>query len=138
MPAADSPTFWQSFRQRRGAMIGLVFVGLLFVVAMFGPFLSGTVALFWWDDAGIVFPILGDLFNKGSYPYIHDLAFNILALLLPVVVLAKLIIRRGSSLLWFSSLAAFIAFVLLSALLPLTPSGSWWRGSVQDARGQTV
>ena len=62
---------------------------------MYGPLLSGAVALIWWDDTGLSFPVLADLFNKGSYPYIHDLAFNLFALLLPPLLLAWAVVRRA-------------------------------------------
>lgn len=76
-----------------GVKPALVVLAVVFLLAVYAPVVCGETALFWHDDAGWRLPLLRELFNANTQK-IHDLCFNILALLLPVAVLAWRPLRR--------------------------------------------
>ena len=79
---------------KRGLRVSCYLVGLLFLLGVYAPFLANDDALIWWDETGLSFPLIADLFNYWSYPQRHDLLFNLAALLLPVWVAAWFLLRR--------------------------------------------
>lgn len=111
---------------------GCAVVGLFAVLAIYAPFLA-TEAAWWWDGS----PAVADLFNRRSYPKHHDLAFNLLALLLPVFVGFWLLARRltaGSRL-----RTCAIALVVLWGLaqIPLWPRAQGGAQALWDDRPTT-
>lgn len=95
-PKARSPLgvslgrFWE----KRGARWSCYAVLGFMLLGVYAPFLASDAALVWWDERGLRFPVLGDLFNVWSYPQRHDLLFNILALLLPVFAITWWALRK--------------------------------------------
>lgn len=77
-----------------GVRTSLAFIACLILIAIYAPFLCGEVALIWVDDQGLRLPVFGDLFNRWSYHSPHDLFFNLVALLLPFLLLGGWLLRR--------------------------------------------
>lgn len=115
----------ERFSRNRWAKGGAVVAGLFILAALYAPWLASEVALVWWGDDGFSLPILGDLFNRNSYPKHHDLLFNIGGVLLPFLVLGWWLLRRrwsvGRRLRWS---AAIILLGWLGAMAPLLPGSS--------------
>lgn len=70
--------FWAYFKENRGAVIGLWFVGLLFVAAIFAPFLSGYDPTeqfrdhllqppFWQEGGSLAFPLGTDAVGRDMW-----------------------------------------------------------------------
>ena len=122
MPEAVSPLtlalrrFWRIPSGRRACWVLLLFV----LVAVYAPFLASESAYFWWDERGLSFPLLRDLFNFHSFRERHDLLFNIVAVLLPFLLIAGRLLRRYWSIRRrLLSSVLLIVVVWLMAQLPL-------------------
>jgi peptide/nickel transport system permease protein len=76
---------------------GCLVVGLFILAAIYAPFLATEVAWWWSGPDGWSMPVLGDLFNRRSYPQYHDLLFNLLAVLLPILGAFWWLVRRRLS-----------------------------------------
>lgn len=121
--------FW-SRPGARWAVRGLL---AILVLGIYAPFLCSESALLWRDQSGWSVPIFTDLFNLWTYPKHHDLFFNIVALLLPFLLIAGWFLRRRWSLsqrIFAGTGLALLAWV--GAMLPLVPTstGNWqplWR-----------
>jgi peptide/nickel transport system permease protein len=118
--------FWRTWPAR----IGVGLLGLFVLVATYGPFIASDVALVWWDDDGLRFPVITDLFNMNSYGKPHHLLFNLLALLLPIFVILWLVLGRfwhwsgpGRALLCTTLLVVSIIASLLPWLPPAVDDG---------------
>ena len=85
---------WERFVSRGSTRVGLVVIGLIIAMGIYAPFLSNEVALVWWDHQGLCFPAITELFNQRSYAKLHDLFFNVAALLLPMTLLVLWFLRR--------------------------------------------
>jgi peptide/nickel transport system permease protein len=85
---------WERFMSRGTSRVGLVIMGIITAMGIYAPFLSNEVALIWWDDHGLRFPVISDLFNRNSYEKPHDLFFNVIAVTLPFVLAASWFLRR--------------------------------------------
>jgi len=108
-------------------------VGLVALVGIYAPFLCNEVAVVWSDSGGLRLPILRSLFNANEYPQLYDLGFNVLALLLPVLLVGWFALRRrwsaGRRLSW--SLIIWMVAVAAS-LVPI------WKGeALYDQRPWT-
>lgn len=110
--------FWRQPSARWG-------VAILTVFALFGtyaPFLSGDIALLWWDETGLSFPGISALFNKTVFRDAHDYFFNLLALTTPLflgtALVAKKRLRPGRVIKW--GLLGTVGLFALT-LLPLFP-----------------
>lgn len=112
---------------------GCAAVAAFALLAIYAPFLATEAAL-WWDGS----PALADLFNRRSYPKHHDLAFNLLALLLPAGaafwVLARRRLTALARLRW--CLLALVAAWGL-AQIPLWPRAQGGRQALWDDRPTT-
>ncbi len=53
------PTTWVRFRGRKSPMIGLVLLGVLFVIAALAPFLAGNRPILFIDGEGLELPVFG-------------------------------------------------------------------------------
>jgi peptide/nickel transport system permease protein len=80
------------FWHRTGVKPSVVALGFLILVAIYAPFIASDVAIVWWRD-GLSFPLVADLFNRRSYLHAHDLLFNVLTLLLPLLLLFYVLTR---------------------------------------------
>jgi peptide/nickel transport system permease protein len=102
-------------------------VVLLFLAAVYAPFLASETALFWSDPTGARFPILGELFNRRAYEQRHDLLFNLLSLLLPPLAIAWFALRHRWSvtrrLRWS---VGMIAAMWCLCQFPLLPAHGRW------------
>lgn len=82
-------------------------IAAVFVVALYAPFVCNEAALIWRDASGLSFPILRSLFNANEYPQAYDYVYNVLALLLPALLVAGWLLRRRWSLVrrfWYGAL----------------------------------
>jgi peptide/nickel transport system permease protein len=117
--------------------IGLVVLGLLVLVAVYAPFIATEAALLHAGRDGLGSPALADLFNRRSYPAIHDYLFNVLAVTLPFLGLGWALmrgLRRSRRLAW--CVLAFLAVAGLGTL-PIIPGEHGWR-AVWSERPATV
>lgn len=103
--------FWQG----TGARIGVCVVVGFILLAVYAPFFASEVAIVWWDEQGLSLPVFADLFNRRSYAQQHDLLFNLLIVLLPLLMTGWYLLGRFAS--WS------VTRRLLSALALVT--GSW-------------
>ena len=85
---------WKRFSENKAARIGMWAVALIFLVGTYAPFLGSEIALIWWDENGLSFPVLDSMFNRREYTHRHDLLFNLAALLLPLFVVAGFFLRK--------------------------------------------
>ncbi len=82
------------FWRLRGAKFGAyAFVGF-FLIGAYAPFIASETAMVWHDQNGWRFPLLIDLFNAWTYAKPHDLLFNLVALLMPPLLLMGWLLRR--------------------------------------------
>jgi peptide/nickel transport system permease protein len=102
------------------ARFALALLALLFLVAVYAPFLVNEVAWVWHDRSGWSMPLISDLFNQWSYPHWYDLMFNLLALELPVLLAMGLLLpsSRATRLLLIA-VALVASFV--GCCLPVLP-----------------
>lgn len=108
------------------------------VLAIYAPFLATEAALLWQGPDGWSSPAFGDLFNRRSYPQYHDLAFNLLAVLLPAFIGFWILARRrlspGRRLGW-CAVALVLAFI--AAQVPVWPRGAGMQ-AIWDDRPATL
>lgn len=118
---------WRRFIARGSSRFGLVIMGLIVALGVYAPFLSNEIALVWWDDQGLSFPAISDLFNRRSYEKPHDLFFNVAALLLPVLLVGQWFLRRrirtGQRIL---DMLGVIVVIGLLCWTPLIPGKNGW------------
>ncbi len=115
---------WRKPTVRWGSWLSLV----VLLAGIYSPFLANELALVWWGPQGLKFPLIGDLFNRWSFPKYYDVYFNIAALLLPVLLVSGWLVRRRVSL--GRRVVAGMAVVLVLGSLcfvPLIPSPSGWQ-----------
>ena len=121
---------WERFISRSSSRWGLVMIGVIIGMGIYAPFLSNEMALVWWDKQGLSFPVFSDLFNKRSYAKVHDLAFNVTAVLLPILLLGQWLLRhrlRPGKRVKLVVVGIMIGFV--SALIPFIPSDKGWKSA---------
>lgn len=123
LAASPGARLWRAVRRDRAAVAALVLVALAGLAAVYAPFLAGDTALVWYQPGqGLSFPVLADLFNRWSFRRPHDLVFNLLALLLPLLTVAGWSLRRrwslGRRLAWG---AAIIALATALCWIPWLP-----------------
>jgi peptide/nickel transport system permease protein len=107
--------------------LGLAILGLVWLAAIYAPFLATESAWVWWDGAGLQLPVLASLFDRNTYPKAHDLLFNLLALALPVFAGYCWFAR---SVRWSRRLGrCAIAFAILAAVVtvPWRSAGDGWK-----------
>jgi peptide/nickel transport system permease protein len=127
-PSTNSPGAMalQRFWTAPSVRVATWLLAFLVLVAVYAPFLASEVALIWIDGQGIAFPLIADLFNRGTYERVHDLLFNLVALTLPFFAAGWWLLRRrwtvGRRLLL--STAALVGLWLL-AMLPVPTSNRW-------------
>lgn len=114
--------------------LGCAAVGVFLLAAAYAPFLATEAALVWSGPDGLSFPALADLFNRRSYPKPHDLLFNLLAVLLPLMAAfwfaARARLSAGRRLVWCAA-SLVAAFAL--AQVPLLPrQGGGWQAAWDD------
>ncbi len=85
---------WRRFIAKRSAKIGMWSALVIFLTGTYAPFIASEIALIWWDENGLQFPAFASLFNRLEYVHRHDLLFNLIALLLPIMVLAGVFLRK--------------------------------------------
>jgi peptide/nickel transport system permease protein len=125
--ASPAALAWARFWEQPSSRWGTALVALVVLMAVYAPFLCSEVALVWWDGDGLHFPLLADLFNRRSYPKYHDLAFNVAALLLPLLVIVGVVLRQRLS--WTRRIgggAALILLVWILSMVPLIPTTHGW------------
>ncbi len=129
MPEALSPAdqafarFWRPL----GVRVAVVALAAVLLAGIYAPFMASEVAILWRDDTGISLPFFADLFNRVSYPHVNDLLFNVLALLLPFLLLGGWLLRRRVALRRLLGLGvALVVAALLLAMVPLIPSAKGW------------
>ena len=121
---------WERFISRSSSRWGLAMIGVIIGMGIYAPFLSNEMALVWWDKQGLSFPVFSDLFNKRSYAKVHDLAFNVTAVLLPILLLGQWLLRhrlRPGKRVKLVVVGIMIGFV--SALIPFMPSDNGWKSA---------
>jgi peptide/nickel transport system permease protein len=120
---------WERFISRGSSRIGLVLIGIIVGMGIYAPFLSNELALVWWDDQGLRFPIFSDLFNRRRYAKYHDLLFNVTAILLPLLLIGQWCLRKrwrpGRRLL---AMIVVIVSAFIVSMVPFMPSSSGWSG----------
>ncbi|HEX3135674.1 MAG TPA: ABC transporter permease, partial [Planctomycetota bacterium] len=125
---------WERFISRRSSRLGLVLIALIVGMGVYAPFLSNELALVWWDETGLRFPAFVDLFNRRSYQKPHDLAFNVLALLLPVLLVIQWFLRHrlrtGQRIV---GMLGVVAGVSIACAVPIIPGSYGWI-AVWDSR----
>jgi len=119
------------FVAKRLHRLGLWVVAVVVLLAVYAPFLAGETALVWWHD-GFSLPILADLFNRRSYPKPHDLLFNVVAVVLPFLILGWRLWRAdGWRKLRWSVVIVIVACA--ACLVPCIPrSGTSWQALWSD------
>ncbi len=110
-----------------GARFGGAVLAVMLLAAIYAPFIAGDVALLWHDADGWRAPVFADLFNRSSYAKPHDLLFNLVAVLLPALLLGGWLLRRR----WTMSRRILSALALIAAawllcLAPVIPAGQGW------------
>ncbi|MBA3936487.1 MAG: ABC transporter permease [Planctomycetes bacterium] len=129
---------WSRFLARRSSRYGLGMLALIVLTGIYAPFLSNEVALVWWDQDGLRFPLIWDLFNRRSYEKIYDVYFNVLALLLPVLAVVFATLGRRIGVTGRIKIGvASLALVGTFCLLPVFP-GHGGRVAVWDHRPFTA
>jgi len=123
------------FAAMGSARFGLAILALFLVGAIYAPFLGGEVAIVWIDAEGWSFPVLGDLFNRRSYPSPHDLLFNLLILLLPPLVVGWWAARRFLA--WSGVRCTVVALLVVAVAwvgcrIPLLPQEGPWQAIWDD------
>lgn len=135
MPEAGRSPFVLALERawrRISVRIGCGLLAGLFLLSTYAPFLTGELALVWIDDDGVALPALASLFNQSVSPRLHDLYFNLLALLLPLAVVAWLARRKtwGTGPVLAATFAASL-LALVAVVIPLVPvetsDGTDWR-----------
>ncbi len=119
---------WQRFVQKRSAIIGMWAVAIILLIGVYAPFIASEIALLWWDEDGLSFPVISSLFNRLEFVHRHDLLFNIIALMLPFLVAVGFFLRKRVAvnvcILW--SLLA-ITLLWLMCMVPFIPADGEWR-----------
>lgn len=125
---------WRRFIAKRTARIGMWSALAIFLTGTYAPFFASEIALFWWDADGISFPAFSSLFNRLEYVHRHDLLFNLIALLLPIMLVIGFLLRKrfATSKLILSSIAA-LAVIWILCQIPFIPGQDRFR-SVWDNR----
>ena len=129
------------FAKRWETRVAGILVMLFVVIAIYAPMLSGEVALVWWDDHGLAFPVISDLFNKWSYTKPHDLLFNIAVIMLPLVVVTGWLLRKRWSLGRRIAVSVTIIVSLwLGCWIPFMPTDHGWKAvwSKRPPSSQTI
>ncbi len=81
---------WRQFRRHIPAMVGLVLVGLLFLMSIFAPLLANKYPYYWYTPSeGLTFPLFRALTNTDL------ILFAALALFLLIPVTRRLLARTG-------------------------------------------
>jgi len=124
---------WERFLRRSSSRFGLVLIALIVAMGIYAPLLSNEMALLWWDDSGLRFPALVDLFNRRSYAKFYDLVFNLTAVLLPFLLAGSWLLRhrirtRGR----LVGMAVVIVVASLVCITPLIPGKSGWTAVWND------
>jgi peptide/nickel transport system permease protein len=111
------------FMWRRTAVrCAAALLGVILVSAVYAPFLANDVAIVWWDDRGLRFPVFADLFNRRSYPQYHDFIFNLVGLLLPALIALWFVFRRRLGAIRRTLLCVALVLVCFGlCLIPLLP-----------------
>ncbi len=129
MPDAVTPgqqaftRFWRHLAVR----IAVFALAAVVLAGIYAPFVASEIALLWRDAKGVQLPFFADLFNRTSYPHVNDLLFNLLALLLPLLLLGGWGLRRrlGALRLIGCGIAVVLAAWLV-AMLPVLPAAKGW------------
>jgi peptide/nickel transport system permease protein len=74
------------FWSRRLNRVALAALAVLFALATYAPLLSGAYALLTYGPQGWSLPLWGALWNRWYSPFHHDVVFNLLGLLLPLLL----------------------------------------------------
>ncbi|MBA3707754.1 MAG: ABC transporter permease [Planctomycetes bacterium] len=120
----------------RGVVPGLILLSGFVLVAIYAPLIASESALLWIDKDGWSLPLLHELFNRRSYPQRHDLLFNLLIILAPLIIISVLVLRRrlGAGFLLMSSIGMVLA-IWVACQLPILPSHEGWRAPWRDRPG---
>lgn len=130
------------FMRMGSARMGLALLLVFFLTATYAPLFASEVAIIWWDDQGLRFPLLADLLNRNSYEKPHHLLFNVLGLLLPAYVIGWWVLGRWRKTPVTTRIMLLVAVQVLAmflAWLPLAPSGGEFseRRALWDERRTT-
>jgi peptide/nickel transport system permease protein len=110
------------FQRIPGARFGVWILFTFVLIGIYAPFFTSDVAIFWHDEHGFRVPMFADLFNRRSYPLRHDLLFNVLIFLAPLIGAAWWLLRRR----WSARRRFFTTLALVGGLwilcqIPLFP-----------------
>ncbi|MDA3960788.1 MAG: ABC transporter permease [Planctomycetota bacterium] len=119
------------FRSQRSARVGLgVIIGFA-LLGIYAPFIASETAWVWWDDAGLRFPVLAELFNRLRYGERYDLFFNMLALAVPPVAVVAVVLRKRIApariVRWGLALTTLVWIAFQIPILPPQGEGTAWR-----------
>lgn len=118
---------WQRFIAKPSARWGLGIIAFFVLTAIYAPFISSEVALLWWDDSGLHFPLFIDLFNRRSYSKYHDILFNVTGLFLPIVgIIAWLLRSRWSMTQHIRSGFILLLILWTACFVPCIPTPHGW------------
>ncbi|MEA2011830.1 MAG: ABC transporter permease [Verrucomicrobiota bacterium] len=82
---------WKRFRRRKTAMFGLYCIGIIFLIAIYAPFIANNQAFLIILDGSISFPFLQAYFAPLTPEAILDRIYNFIAFYLLVVLLSSFI-----------------------------------------------
>jgi peptide/nickel transport system permease protein len=119
---------WEQYRKNRTASFALWMIVALFATAIYAPMFSSKLPFIWADESGTTFPwFRALLFNRNVYANGIDLFFNLLLVLTPVFVGARIYVgaagkklsTRLQSRLWSRTLGSLSLLVLSAFVLLL-------------------
>ncbi len=95
-----SKTYWQNvwtqFRQKRIVMLSMYIAIVLFIIALYAPFIASRLPFVWTNADGTrTYPFFREFFAPmDSREKLIEYLFNYLALCLPLAILLKLLVKK--------------------------------------------
>lgn len=117
-----SKSYWQNawiqFKQKRIAMLSLYIAILLFIIAVYAPFIASRIPFVWTDNSGITsYPLFREFFAPmDSKEKFIEYLFNYLAIAAPLLISLRLLLKVKAK------LPIIISLCLLAVPFILTQS----------------
>ena len=88
---------WEQFSHKRIAMLSTYIAVILFIIALYAPFIASRIPFTWKEAGNMSYPFFREFFAPmDSREKFIEYLFNYLAICLPVVVILKLTFKKRS------------------------------------------